>query len=797
MSDVGEPGAGTWSSLSGSAADVVQARDISGGVHFHQAERPSAQVPRQLPVDVRGFVNRVVELERLDRWLADEAEADAGTVAVIAGTAGVGKTALAVRWAHRARDRFPDGQLYVNLRGYDPGAPLTADDALDHFLRALEVPASRIPADVQARAGLYRSLVADKRILVVLDNAATVGQVRPLLPGAAGCLVLVTSRSRLPGLVAREGARRVAVEMLSDTESVALLREVTADYRTADDPGELAELARLCARLPLALRVAAERAAGRPGMPLADLIQDLRDESSLWDALSTEDDDEADAVRAVFAWSYRALSPDAARAFRLLGLHPGAEFSLDAAAALTDSTPRDTRRLLDTLAGAHLLEDMGSRRYQFHDLMRAYAADQAHQEESPDEQRAALRRVLEWYLRTSVAAVDAIGFGGRAFPLSVGPFGDDIPQTGVIDHRDAVQWYERERGNLMAATRTAAEAGLDRIAWQIPAVLMEINGSRDPLGGWLEADRIALDAARRSGDRRGEAVIHWSLGVRHRLGQHLRDAKDHYEAARVLFDGLGDPLGVAYALNGLGLTSMRDRRLREARGEFERALTIAQDQEARFLVAVLLRNLGCVDDDLGHLDEAERELRQAIATYRELGEETEESFCLPELAEVLIEQRRPAEARDSLDRALAQAHAHDNALVEGLALLRQGRLELAEGSPEDALTSSQHAAVLLHQFGYQGYEAEAWHVTGEAYRQLGRLDDAAGFFRRSAEVHRECGDRWHLAVTLDSLATTLGLLGKPDHARQAWREAQPLLTDVDDPRAARLRARVEQRLSSG
>jgi tetratricopeptide (TPR) repeat protein len=797
MSEAPEPGVGnTWSSLSGSAGDVVQARDISGGVHFHQAGRRTAQVPRQLPVDVRGFVNRVVELEWLDRWLSDEGEADAATVAVIAGTAGVGKTALAVRWAHRARDRFPDGQLYVNLRGYDPGAPLTADDALDHFLGALEVPADRIPANLQAKAGLYRSLVADKRILLVLDNAATVGQVRPLLPGAAGCLVLVTSRSRLPGLVAREGARRVGVEMLSDTESVALLREVTADYRAADDPRELAELARLCARLPLALRVAAERAASRPGMPLGDLIQDLRDESSLWDALSTEDDDETDAVRAVFAWSYRALSSDAARAFRLLGLHPGAEFSLDAAAALTGATPRLTRRVLDTLVGASLLEDIGSGRYQFHDLMRAYAADQAHHEEPSDEQRAALRRVLQWYLRTSVAAVDAIGFGGRAFPLALDPFSDEIPQTGFVDDRDAVRWYERERANLMTATRTAAESGMDRIAWQIPAVLMEINGSRDPLGGWLKVDLIALDAARRCGDRRGEAVVHWGLGVRHRLGQHLQEAEDHYEAARGLFDGLGDQWGVAYSLNGLALTHMRHRRLHEARIEFERALAIAREQEAPFLVAAILRNLGYVDNNLGHLAKAERQLQQAIATYRELGEDTEESFCLSELAEVLIEQRQLAEARDSLHRALAHAEACDNNLLEGLLLLQQGRLELAEGAPQNALTSSQHAAVLLRQFGYEGFEAKALHVTGEAYRLLGRLDDAAAFFRRSAEVQRRLGDRWHLAVALDSLATALSLLDKPDHARQVWREAQPLLTDIDGSRAARLRTRVDQRLSS-
>ncbi|MET9262643.1 tetratricopeptide repeat protein [Amycolatopsis sp. NPDC004079] len=797
MSETPEPDVNNWSNRSESARDFVQARDVCGGVHLHQASHRAAQVPRQLPIDVRGFVNRNNELERLDRWLSSDEEVDTAAVAVIAGTAGVGKTALAIRCAHRASHRFPDGQLYVNLRGYDPGAPLTADDALGHFLRALDVPASRISADVDAKAGLYRSLVADKRMLIVLDNAATVGQVRPLLPGTSGCRALITSRSRLPGLVAREGARRVALELLSDTESVALLRAVTVGYRTTDNPGDLAELARLCARLPLALRVAAERAAGRPAMPLADLIQDLRDESSLWEALSTEDDDDADAVRAVFAWSYRALPPAAARSFRLLGLHPGADFGLDAATALIGTTRRHARRLLDTLVGAHLLEDMGSSRYQFHDLMRAYAADQARHEEPAAEQDAALRRVLEWYLRASIASVDATGSRGGAFRVSLDPFDGEIPRTEFIDDRDAARWYERERANLMAATRTAAAVGLDRLAWRIPAVLMEINGSRDPLGGWLEVDSIALDAARRCGDRRGEAVIHWGLGVRNRLGQHLHEAEDHYRNAQELFDELGDQRGVAESLNGLGLTYLRSYRFDAARTEFERGLAITRQLDAPLLVAFLTGNIGGLHLRRGDLPEAERETRKAVATYRQLGNDSEEAFCLARLAEVLIEQRQFVEARESLQHAMAYAEANDNKLLEGLLLLHQGHLELEENSLDTALISSQHAVVLLRQFGYEVAAAEALQVVGKAYRQLDRLADAANFFRQSAEAQRQYGDRLHHATALDSLAEVLSLLGKPDQARQAWNEAQPLLTGIDGSRAARLRVQLEQRLSQG
>ncbi|WP_349876351.1 NB-ARC domain-containing protein [Micromonospora sp. HUAS YX12] len=342
------------SELSG-PADLVQARDVYGAVHFHSGNpHPADPPPRQLPGDVRGFVNRVKELRALDRLLGDDAVA--ASLVVLTGTAGVGKTALALRWAHAVRHRFPDGELYANLRGYDPGQPSRPEQVLDRFLRALGVPASAIPADLEDRETLYRSRLADRRVLVVLDNAATVRQVRPLLPGTSSCLVIVTSRSMLSGLVSRDGGRRLTLRMLAEEDAVTLLQDVTAEYRTGDDAVELAELARLCARLPLALRIAAERAASRPFMPLSELIHDLRDESALWDALTAEDGEEADAVRSVFAWSYRALNTPAARLFRLLGLHPGPDLGTPAAAALAGSPVSQIRQPLDALVGAHLLE---------------------------------------------------------------------------------------------------------------------------------------------------------------------------------------------------------------------------------------------------------------------------------------------------------------------------------------------------------------------------------------------------------------------------------------------------------
>lgn len=405
---------------------------------------------------------------------------------VIAGTAGAGKTSLALRWAHQVRERFPDGQLYANLRGYDPGEPVTAREALHRFLTALGTPAQAVPEDLDAAAAHYRSLLADRHVLVVLDNVATVGQVRPLLPGSATSLVIVTSRSRLSGLAVRDGARRLTLGTLPEREAVALLRAVTAGYRPADDERELAELARLCARLPLALRIAAERAAFRPHMRLADLIADLRDESALWDALSTGDDEEAEAVRTVFAWSYRALPDHAARLFRLLGLHPGPEFGLHAATALAGLTTSRTRQLLDSLVGAHLLEQTAPDRYQFHDLLRAYATDQATDEEPPAMREAALLRVLEWYLHTADAAQSWISPAEDHLDLAPPP--DSVRPPAFADYDAAVDWAEREHANLLQAVCTAAAAGYDRLAWQLSAVLWcaQFPSAREPTGrSWV------------------------------------------------------------------------------------------------------------------------------------------------------------------------------------------------------------------------------------------------------------------------------------------------------------------------
>jgi tetratricopeptide (TPR) repeat protein len=740
----------------------------------------------------------VRELKSLDTAVADIAGTEASRLrlALIVGTAGVGKTSLAVRWAHRVRDRFPDGQLYVNLHGYDPGPPVAATDVLVRFLRALDIPVEHIPSGEESRAELFRSSMAERRILVVLDNAATAGQIRPLLPGAPNCLVVITSRTRMSGLVAREGAHRVSLETLSQTASVQLLRAVLTAYRTSDDDEELAELARLCARLPLALRIVAERAAARPRMPLRDLITDLRDESGLWDALSAEDDqgpEQADAVRTVFAWSYRSLTPQTARMFRLLGLHPGPDFSLQAAAALAAIPAVTARRQLDTLAGAHLLDESRHHRYQFHDLLRAYALDQAQTGEPGEGRHAALERVLGWYLHTAAAAARA-GSNAYTLPVDLQPLAGNVTAATIEDDKAAIAWYETERANLVAAVQAACAGGMDRIAWQIPAVLTMIIADREPADTWLPAQQMALEAARRAEDRYGEAITLDNLGIAYRHLFRLPQAEEYFSRTLTAFHDLGDTLGQARAANGLGVTHMLAHQVDQAAVRFEEALYLVRELGNQLYTGAFTRNLGWALLERGDLHRAETVLRQAADILSAAEESLEQAEALTLLTTVYRRSHRFDEADDTAQRALAIAGESDATLFEALALLELGRNAVARAEATEALSHLQPAAALFQRAGRPDLQATTWDATGEAYLLLGRTEDAAGFHRQAATAHRSRGDQWSLAAALTHLAETLIRDGNLLEAQEHCREATQLLANFTGPEADAKRSHLESLL---
>jgi DNA-binding SARP family transcriptional activator len=491
---------------------------------------PGPRGPRELPAAVPGFTGRSAELAALTRQLARRGQQAPGTAAIsaIGGTAGAGKTALAIHWAHQAAGQFPDGQLYMNLRGHDPGPPMPPADALAGFLRSLGLPGHDIPPGQDQRAARYRSLLAGKRTLIVLDNARDEQQVRPLLPGGGACTVVVTSRDTLAGLVSRDGAARLDLDVLSRQDAIALLRTLIG--ARADAGPAAAELADQCCRLPLALRVAAELAASRPAVPLADLTAELADLGTRLDLLDARGDSRTQ-VRAVFSWSYRQLDPATARTFRLTGLHPGPDLDPYAAAALAGTTVQRACWALDALTRAHLIRPAGQGRYGMHDLLRAYTRDLATTQDAEAERHAALTRLFDHYLHAAAAAMDTLFPAERHRRPRVRRPTTPVPP--LADPAAARDWLDAERAALVAAAGHAAARDWPGHAVRLAATISRYlrNGGHFPQA--LTVYDHALGAARRTGDRAAEATALNDIGHVDWQQGRLRQAADGHRQGAV------------------------------------------------------------------------------------------------------------------------------------------------------------------------------------------------------------------------------------------------------------------------
>ena len=570
-------------------------------------------VPRQLPGAVAGFTGRAAQLKELTSLLDRE---NTVVISTINGTAGAGKTALAVHWSHQVADRFPDGQLYVNLRGFDPsGQPVQPAEAIRGFLDALDVPAGRIPAGLAERAALYRSQLADRRILVVLDNARDTSQVRPLLPGSARCLTVITSRDHLGGLIVSEGAHAVPLDLMTTGEAYDLLENRLGPERLAGEPQAVSDLIELCAHLPLALSIVAARATLSPGLSLAELAQQLRDVRDRLHALDIGDT--SVNLEAVFSWSYRTLSAAAARMFRLLALHPGPDISVSAAASLADSPLGEARAALSELVKAQLLTEPSTRRFTYHDLLRAYSADRARQEEPEPARRAALRRMLDHYLHTAHAATLMLNPPNDRLSLAEPVPGVCIDE--LADDEQARRWFVAERPVFPAAIDRAAEAGLDTHAWQL-AWSVTIFCIR--AGHWdqmVTTQLVAIAAAERAGEPHGQAWSLRELGRAHiRLGRYP-DAKATLERALELDERLGDLSGQARSHNNLGIVSSALGAHPEALAHGKAAYALFHAAGNRVGQAEALNSIGWAYSQLGQHTEALRYCDQALDLHRAVG----------------------------------------------------------------------------------------------------------------------------------------------------------------------------------
>jgi DNA-binding SARP family transcriptional activator len=652
-------------------------------------------VPRQLPAAPAQFIDRAAELARLDELIGQTAEPGGeAQVRAVVGSPGIGKSALATVWAHRAAGHFPDGQLYVNLKGFAPAArPVLPEQAIRGFLQALGVPSAEIPESPDAQTALYRSVLAGKRVLVVLDNARDADQVRPLLPGSGRCAVLITSRARLDGLVATVGARILTLDVMSEAESRELIVRRLGAARAQAEPEAVADLARLCAGLPLGLAIVAARAAARPGFRLAALSAELGGGDARLDALETADT--TSSVREVFSWSYRQLSQPAARMFRLLGLHPGPDITVAAAASLGATGRSQARRAVAELAGAHLLTEHVPGRFTGHDLLRAYAAELAAEGEDEVGRDLARRRLGDHYLHTAAAAGRRLCPARPAVILGAAQPGT-VPEK-FTSYAEALGWFSAEHQVLLAVADAAAAACDDACAWQLPALLTDYLNREGHWHDLAALGRAALAAAEQAGDGLGQAHAHASIGVANLRVGCYGTARSHLLRASSLFREAGATAWQARNDLTIGVLFDRQGRHDKARLQAERALSLYQDLGYRAGEAHALENLGWHLAMLGSGQAAVTHCRRALDLHREVGNLVGEAHAWDHLGYAMHLVGDDAEAIACYRRSLKLLREVRDRAEQGGVLARLGDIYSAIGNKAMAKAVWRRALAILEE----------------------------------------------------------------------------------------------------
>ena len=713
--------------------------------------RPVVQgepTPAQLPARAGHFTGRTEELDVLDRAL----DSDEPPIVMISGPAGMGKTALAVQWAHRIAPQFPDGQLFLDLRGHDPDTAMPVSEALTHLLLGLGVPDDRIPTATMEKASLYRSLLHGKKILIVLDNCGDAEDVLTLVPGCATSLLLVTSRRVLGALAVRHAVCGMNLDALAGDAAQTLLTRVLGAGRVHREPDDAARLARLCGGMPLALRIAAAKLLIHPDRRIGDLVAELTGAGCL-DSLAVAGDSRS--VRAIFASAYRTLTPAAARMFRLLGQFPGPTFAAELSAALCGLPVAAARSLVDELAAAQLITQLG-RRYQFHDLIRLFA-HQLGRHEEPGQVEAA-ERMLDWYLAVAEAVNEVLDpTRDRIRPAVRYPA--ELPA-------DPVAFLDAELPNLVSVVRHASQQEMPAAAWQLTSTLTSFFNARGHWTERIEMCRLGVAAARELGDPAAEGEMLRSLGTAYRVTRRMTDALDCYPRALELMRAAGDPRGEAAVYNNIGGANVELRRFDEAVAAYRRAISLNSAAGNRWGTMVSQRNLGFTYVRMGRPERSHGPLRLALATAREIDNPRMEAATLDSLGEALLHQGDTGAALEHLRCALAIGRRIGDRRYESEILNNIGIAQLEQGDPEAALDSLRQALTVCGELGDQHGESLTHNNLGRTRLAAGDLAGAREELRLALAIRERVPDSYEESRIRRSLAELAHVTDRSDPSRK-------------------------------
>ncbi|GAA4184418.1 BTAD domain-containing putative transcriptional regulator [Streptosporangium oxazolinicum] len=778
-----EPGHG----LSGVQQAILSAGTVPAA-HSDTQERAFTLVPRQLPVDIARFTGRANDLRKLDELLlASSGNVPTVVISAIAGTAGVGKTALATHWAHRVAARFPDGHLYVNLHGHSLREPVSGLQVLRRFLRALGTAADEIPSELDERTALYRSLVADKRMLVILDNAATPEQVRPLLPGSPLCRTVITSRDTLRSLSVTHDVSTITLDVLSADEARALLVIVLGARRLDDEPDMATELARLCGHLPLALKLAAAHLNDQPALPLRDFVARLRQENRLT-ALDIEEDPQV-GVRAAFELSYRALPETVRRTFRLISLQPGPDIHLEAVAVLTGLSPHETRAAVDTLVNAHLIHILGDRRLAMHDLLGLYGRERGDAEDSPADRHAALSRLINWYLHTVDAAVGQATGEERTLELTTPPPVDTRTFSGVDE---ALAWLDVELPTLMAMITHAGTGGWPAHSWQTTLTLSRFFYMRDRVDEMVTSHWVALSAVRQLGERRGEAELLKSLSLAYMCTGDYAGYLSHLRQALAVFQDIGDQMGEARVLGDIALALVTLGELTQAVETARRSIDLLQRLGNRSSENAIMSILARAYRDLGRLTESRDLLRTCLAYERGEQRRPDETASLIELGWVHTQLGDTGIAVELLIRALRMAQELGISTLETEALTGLGTAYREQGLHDEAVGHHRRALNRSKKLRSRHLECQALIELGNDYLAMGDSRSALEHHRTAMGMAAKLRERRMDGLTRKGAAEALYSLGQIEEARRHWEDALATLSPMGVPEAEEIAERIRE-----